>query len=213
MLLVSSQIQTAVFERDVKFATELTALQTHLSNNLKTVAETQLVNAPRLLRTPRLQPVWQLFDSASSPRDLRETSALRWKPLRRCLKPRTGRPSPSPSRPACQGLRPAIRPGCPRSGLWGAGPFGAPGTRRYAVCARHSYGTAALGPAAGSACHARLPLPKSTKSTKYWGVNDRAKYQIAIVVGALDCLVIEPEHTKSDCMLDKGRGQSGLQHL
>lgn len=91
--------------------------------------------------------------------------------------------------------------------------LGAPGTRRYAVCAWHSYGTAALGPAAGSACHARLPLPKSTKSTKYWGVNDRAKYQIAIVVGALDCLVIEPEHTKSDCMLDKGRGQSGLQHL
>ena len=66
---------------------------------------------------------------------------------------------------------------------------------------------------AGSACHARLPLPKSTKSTKYWELNDRAKYQIAILVGALDCLVIEPEHTKSDCTLDKGRGQSGLQHL
>ena len=161
ILLVSSQIHTAVSERDVKSAIELTALQTHLSTNLKTVAETQLVNAPRLLRTPRLQPVWQLFDSASSPRDLRETSALRWKPLRPCLKPRTGRPSPSPRRPACQGLRPAIRPGCPRSGVWGVGPLAHPAR----AVTRHAPGTAMAQPLWGQlqappamhACHCLSP--------------------------------------------------------
>ena len=123
ILLVSSQIQTAVFERDVKFATELTALQTHLSNNLKTVAETQLVNAPRLLRTPRLQPVWQLFDSASSPRDLRETSALRWKPLRRCLKPELAGQAPAPAAQHAKAPGQLPGQGAPAPGCWGQGPW------------------------------------------------------------------------------------------